>query len=70
MVVVECRECSRKYQLDEEDNPNNYQCDCGGSLKGTSKSNMNRILLIVALVIISYFIGYLSMWMLDSINII
>lgn len=69
MVVVKCKLCGRKYQLYPEDNPNDYQCDCGGSLKSTER-NLSKILLVVFLVIVSYLIGYLAMWMMDSINIL
>lgn len=68
--MVKCIECGKKYQLNEEDNPNDYQCDCGGSLKSTKRSNLFKALLIIILIFGSYLIGYLSMWVLDTTNIL
>lgn len=69
IVVVKCKECGKKYQLDQEDNSNNFQCYCGGSLK-SAKGNKLRILSIIVLVVLSYIMGYMGMWVLDSINLL
>ena len=70
VFVVKCNECGNEYQLNDGDKPENYQCDCGGSLKNTKRSNIFKILLIVILVIVFYFIGFISMWALDTTNIL
>jgi len=70
LVIVKCKECGMKFQLDEEDNPNDYQCDCGGSLKSTKRSSVFQILLVVFLIFVSYLVGYMAMWVLDYTNIL
>ncbi|MBI5458832.1 VRR-NUC domain-containing protein [Methanobacterium sp.] len=32
MVIVRCVECGKEYELKEDENPENFQCECGGNL--------------------------------------
>ena len=32
-MIVKCKKCSMEYQLEKGDNPNDFQCDCGGNLE-------------------------------------
>ena len=33
MTVVKCLKCGKEYILEKDDNPLNFQCECGGDLK-------------------------------------
>ncbi|CDG64591.1 hypothetical protein MBMB1_0481 [Methanobacterium sp. MB1] len=30
MVIVKCKECGNEYEIEDDENPLNYQCECGG----------------------------------------
>ncbi len=33
MVIVKCKICGKEYELSTKDNPNDFQCECGGNLE-------------------------------------
>ncbi|MCE5214585.1 MAG: hypothetical protein LLF83_07700 [Methanobacterium sp.] len=33
MDIVKCKECGKKFQINEEENPRKFQCYCGGDLE-------------------------------------
>jgi len=33
LVIARCRECGNEYELQEDENPEDFQCECGGDLQ-------------------------------------
>lgn len=33
MVIVKCKECGQEYELEDDNNPSDFKCECGGNLE-------------------------------------
>jgi hypothetical protein len=57
LVIVKCKECGKEYQLKPGENPEDYQCECGGRLRDIETAMRKKALSqMVLLALIIYFL--------------